>query len=105
MPSKLSVYFNSLQKTNSESNQIKTFANIRLNVAKIMISVCDRVEYIVGKGENVDYQHFHLFTQCFQNLFFSRDIKTWDCVVKSLSHNPPKKYMNHASLPNDSGRC
>ena len=25
-----------------------------------------RVENIVGKGENADYQHFLLFPQCFQ---------------------------------------
>ena len=31
-----------------------------------MISLCDRVENIVGKGENADYLHFLLFPQCFQ---------------------------------------
>ena len=30
-----------------------------------MISVSDRVENIVGKGENAGYQHFLLFPQCF----------------------------------------
>ena len=33
----------------------------------MMISVFDMVENIVGKGENAGYQHFLLFTQCFQN--------------------------------------
>ena len=32
----------------------------------MMISVIDRVENIVGKGENADYQHFLLLPQCFQ---------------------------------------
>ena len=31
-----------------------------------MISPCDRVENIVGKGEYAGYQHFLLFTQSFQ---------------------------------------
>ena len=32
----------------------------------MMISPCDRVEDIVGKGENAGYQHFLLFPQIFQ---------------------------------------
>ena len=32
----------------------------------MMISVFDREENIVGKGENAGYQHFLLFPQCFQ---------------------------------------
>ena len=31
-----------------------------------MICISDRVESIVGKGENEGYQHFLLFSQCFQ---------------------------------------
>ena len=30
-----------------------------------MISLYDRVENTVGKGENAGYQHFLLFPQCF----------------------------------------
>ena len=30
-----------------------------------MISVFDRVENIMEKGENAGYQHFLLFLQCF----------------------------------------
>ena len=29
------------------------------------ISHCDRVENIIGKGENAGYQHFLLIPQCF----------------------------------------
>ena len=35
-----------------------------------MISVFDRVENIVEKGENAGYQHFLLFLQCFQKASF-----------------------------------
>ena len=34
-----------------------------------------RVESIVGKGENVGYQHFLLFPQCFQKVSFSGSLK------------------------------
>ena len=46
--------------------KFKTFANDKLNVAKIMISVFGRVGNIVGKAENACYQHFLLFPQCFK---------------------------------------
>ena len=34
-----------------------------------------RVENIVGKGENAGYQHFLLFLQCFQELYFDDVLK------------------------------
>ena len=34
-----------------------------------------RVENIVGKGENDDYQHFILFPECFQKASFSGSLK------------------------------
>ena len=40
-----------------------------------MISVFDKVENIVGKGENAGYQHFLLFPQCFQQASFSKSFK------------------------------
>ena len=46
--------------------KFKAFTDNKLNVARIMISVSDRVENIVEKGESAGYQHFHLFPQCFQ---------------------------------------
>ena len=48
-----------------------------------MIFVLDRVENIVGKGENAGYQHFLLFPQCFQKASFLGVVKSRDCVVKS----------------------
>ena len=45
--------------------KLKAFADAKLNVARMMISLLDRTENTVGKGENVGYQHFLLFLQCF----------------------------------------
>ena len=45
--------------------KLKTFSDDKLNVAKMTISLFDRVENTVEKGENVGYQHFLLFPQCF----------------------------------------
>ena len=52
-------------------SKFKAFANGKLNVVRIMISVSDRVENIVGKGENAGSQHFLLFPQCSQKASFS----------------------------------
>ena len=49
----------------------------------MIISVFDRVENIVGKGENAGYQHFLLFPQCFQKASFSdksKDVIVWEWV-------------------------
>ena len=45
--------------------KLKAFADDKLNVARTMISLLDRIENTVGKGENAGYQHFLLFPQCF----------------------------------------
>ena len=65
------VRFNSLPdgKILDWSN-LKAFADDNINVAEMMISLSDRIENIVGKGENAGYQHFLLFPQCFPNTFF-----------------------------------
>ena len=41
----------------------------------MMPYVFDRVENIVGKGENAGYQHFLLFPQCYQKLSFSGSLR------------------------------
>ena len=41
--------------------KLKAFADAKLNFDKITISLLDRVENTVGKGENAGYQHFLLF--------------------------------------------
>ena len=49
-----------------DSTKFKAFTDDKINVTQIMIPVFDRVEKIVGKGDNAGTQHsFHLFPQCF----------------------------------------
>ena len=64
-------------------SKLKAFADDKINVAKMMISLSDRVENIARKGENAGYQHFLLFPQCFQKTFFFRVVKSRDFVIKS----------------------
>ena len=45
--------------------KLKAFADDKLNIVKMAISLFDKVENSVGKGENVGYQYFLLLTQCF----------------------------------------
>ena len=44
-------------------------------MSKKLKFVLVRVENIVGKGENADYQHFLLFPQCFQKASFPGSLK------------------------------
>ena len=49
----------------------------------MIISLFDRVENNVGKGENEGYQHFLLFPQCFQKVSFpeaSKGVIVWEWV-------------------------
>ena len=49
----------------------------------MMISLYDRVENIVAKGENAGYQYFLLFPQCFQKASFpeaSKGVIVWEWV-------------------------
>ena len=41
--------------------KLKAFADDKVNVAKMMIALFNRIENTVGKGENAGYQHFLLF--------------------------------------------
>ena len=61
--------------SNLDMTKLKVFADDKINVAKMMISVFARVENIVGKGENAGYQHFLLFPQCFQKASFLGSLK------------------------------
>ena len=47
-------------------SKLKAFADDKMNVAETMIYVYGRVENVVGKGENTDYQFFlaRLSTTC-----------------------------------------
>ena len=48
--------------------ETESIADMKLNIAKMMISLFYRVENIVGKGENAGYQHLLLYSQCFPKL-------------------------------------
>ena len=61
----LGFCFNSFpNKKILDVTKLKQFADDKLNIARMMISLLERVENIVGKGKNVGYQHFLLFLQC-----------------------------------------
>ena len=50
---------------------MKAFADDKINVTEMLKVISGMVENIVGQGENVGYQHFLLFPQCFQKACFS----------------------------------
>ena len=55
--------------------KLKAFADDKLNVARMMFSLFDRVENTVGKGENAGCQHFLLFLLCFPKPSFQGTLK------------------------------
>ena len=52
-----------------DMTKLKALTDDKWNVAKMTISVFDRVENTVGKGENAGNQHFLLFPQGFPKPF------------------------------------
>ena len=48
-----------------DMTKLKAFADNKLNIDKMTISLLNRVENTEWKGENAGYQHFLLFPQCF----------------------------------------
>ena len=70
------TYFNSLPNDKSlDQFKLKAFEDDKIDVNKKLKSGLERVEKIVGKGENAGYQHFLLFPQCFQKASFSMSLK------------------------------
>ena len=49
-----------------DQSKLKVFADDKIIVTEKLKFVLERVENIVGKGENAGYQHFLLFSQGFQ---------------------------------------
>ena len=45
--------------------------------------VFDLVENVMEKGQNIGYQHFLLFPQCFHKPSLFGVVKSHDCVVNS----------------------
>ena len=52
-----------------EWTKLKAVVDDELKEAKMMFSVYDGVQNIVGKGENAGCQYFFPFLQCFHKLF------------------------------------
>ena len=48
-----------------DMTESKVFADNKLNIDKMQISLLHRVGNTEEKGENAGYQHFLLFPQCF----------------------------------------
>ena len=65
--------------------KLKVFANEKLNVAKMTIALCGRLENTVGKEENAGYQHFLFLPTMFSKAFFFTVVKSRDCVVNGKS--------------------
>ena len=66
----------------------------------MIISVFDRVENIVGKGENAGYQHFLLFLQCFEKASFPyRHVKRYGLASPFPKQvQGPYSPCNHSSV-------
>ena len=63
---------------------MKAFADAKLNLATMIISLFDKVDNTVGKGENAGHQHFRFSTYVvFSIALFLLVIKSKDCVVKN----------------------
>ena len=56
-------------------SKLKAFADDKVKVIQKLKFKLLRVENIVGKGENVGYQHFLLFPQCFQKAPYQGSLK------------------------------
>ena len=74
-------YFTTESQLGPHSTKKKTLADNITNIAQIKISVFDRIENIVGKGENGSCQYVFPFLK-FSKGFIFRVILTQDCVVK-----------------------
>ena len=72
----MKFFFNSLPKDKIlDLSKSKAFADDNLKVYQKLKYILERVENIVGKGENAGYQHFLLFPQCFQKVSSLESLK------------------------------
>ena len=68
-----------------DMTKLKAFANDKLNIDKMTISLLDRVgkkEKNEGKGENAVTSIFSFFLSVFFKAVLFRVVKSRDCVVK-----------------------
>ena len=64
--------FNSLPNNKIlDQSKLKAFADDKIKVIEKLKFVLGRIENIVGKGGSAGYQHFLLFPQCFQEVYFT----------------------------------
>ena len=63
---------------------MKAFAGNKINVTQNLKFLLERIENIVGKGENACCQHFFPFPTMFSKGFFLKVVKNLDCVVKII---------------------
>ena len=71
-------------------DQIESNCRRQIKCCKNIFSVFDRIENIVGKGENAGHQHFLLFPQCFQMASSTgslKEIKLVGCMVFNAVFN------------------
>ena len=54
-----------------DRTKLKAFADDKLNVAKMMFSLFNKIVNTAGKGENASYKHFLLFHGIFQSPLLS----------------------------------
>ena len=70
--------FNSLPNDQIlDVTKLKAFADDKINVAQMLLSVFDKIENVVGEGENAGCQHFLLFPQGFQKASFLESLRVW----------------------------
>ena len=63
--------------------KLKAFADDKLNIDKMMISLYNRVGNTVGKGKMLVTSIFSFSHSVFQSLLFLKMVKSWNHVVKS----------------------
>ena len=56
-------------------SKLKALVEDKINATQNLKIILERIEKIVGKGENAGYQHFLLFPQCSQKPSFSGSLK------------------------------
>ena len=78
--------------------KLKAFADDKINVIEKLKFVLERVENIVGKGENAGYQYF-LLSPTFSKGFLYRVIKSRDSVVKSSGDSLLISCLYSSSVP------
>ena len=65
-------------------SKLKALTDDKVHVTQKLKFVSNRVENIVGKVENAGYEHFLLFTQCFQKGFYLKSCKNQGLFGKGL---------------------